>query len=145
MCTHRRYALSRDPQQARWLHLSLMRRTSHTGVVSNLTNEGMKKLLEIPVPSGQSERTKTFVTELMKSAVRFNMATQRTATLVEADFAHWYDVKHCRNQHDRLYMRVFDGVTLMITKFPTREVQIELFKRLIEEMKDSVGMCYEVT
>jgi len=113
----------------------------HTGVVSTQTHEGVTKLLAVPVPSGQAERTKAFVVRLLKDCMVAKIATQQVATRVHADFEHWYAVSTCRAQSDWLYKRVFDGLILTIAANPNGGVKIELFKRLFEEMKDSVGMC----
>jgi len=113
----------------------------HTGVVSNQTHEGVKKLLAVPVPSGQADRTKAFVARLLKDCMVAKMVTQQVATRIYADFDHWYKVSTCRAQADWLYKRVFDGLILTIAANPNGGVKIELFKRLFEEMKDSLGMC----
>ena len=113
----------------------------HTGVVSTQTHEGVTKLLAVPVPSGQADRTKAFVVRLLKDCCVAKMATQHVTARIHADFEHWYKVSTCRAQGDWLYKRVFDGLILTIAANPNGGVKIELFKRLFEEMKDSVGMC----
>jgi hypothetical protein len=113
----------------------------HTGVVSNQTHDGVKKLLAIPVKSGQSERTAKFAASLVDLAVQLKWTTKQVSARVLADHTHWYATRTCRSTDDWLYKRVFDGLALTICRKSDKELRAELLKRLFEEMNDSVGMC----
>uniref|UniRef100_A0A6C0JI28 Uncharacterized protein n=1 Tax=viral metagenome TaxID=1070528 RepID=A0A6C0JI28_9ZZZZ len=113
----------------------------HTGVVSNQTHEGMKKLLAIPVKSGQVGRSITFATQVLDLSVQLKWVTAQVSTRILADFNHWYGTRTCRATDDWLYKRIFDGLYTTICQNPKKEVRLELYKRLFEEMKDSLGMC----
>lgn len=113
----------------------------HTGVVSNQTHEGVKKLLAVPVKSGQSERTAKFAETLVDLAVQLNWSTKQASTRILTDHKHWYATRTCRGTDDWLYKRVFDGLALTICRKSDMSLRDELLKRLFEEMKDSVGMC----
>jgi hypothetical protein len=113
----------------------------HTGVVSNQTHEGVKKLLALPVPSGQSEVTRTFVQRLLKVFADAKRISQRDAERVVLDFEHWYAQRTCRAVDDWMYKRIMDGVVNLISSKSDKELRHELYKRTFEEMRDSVGMC----
>jgi hypothetical protein len=113
----------------------------HTGVVSNQTHEGVKKLLALPIPSGQSEVTKTFVRKLLKVFTDSKSISERDSARLYQDFDHWYKQETCRMHNDWLYKRIIDGVIHLICGKSDKEVRFELYKRLFEEMRDSLGMC----
>jgi hypothetical protein len=113
----------------------------HTGVVSTQTHDGMKKLLAIPVKSGQSERSTKFATQVLDLSVQLKWVTAQGSTRILTDFNHWYNTRTCRATDDWLYKRVFDGLFTTICQNPKKDVRLELYKRLFEEMKDSLGMC----
>ena len=113
----------------------------HTGVVSNQTHDGVKKLLAIPVKSGQSERSTKFATQVLDLSVQLKWTTAQVAGRILTDHTHWYAMRTCRAMDDWLYKRVFDGLYTTICQNPKKDVRLELYKRLFEEMKDSLGMC----
>jgi hypothetical protein len=113
----------------------------HTGVVSNQTHEGMKKLLAQPLHSRQSEVTRNFVEVLLARMVELKRCHVRDVTRITADFEHWYTTETCRTMHDMLYRRVFDGLAQTIHKVEDKATRRELYIRLFEEMRDSLGMC----
>ena len=113
----------------------------HTGVVSNQTHDGMKKLLAIPVKKGESEHSTKFATRVLDLSVQLKWTTAQGAGRILADFKHWYGARTCRAPDDWLYKRVFDGLAITICQNPKKDVRFELYKRLFEEMKDSAGMC----
>jgi hypothetical protein len=113
----------------------------HTGVVSTQTHDGMKKLLSIPVKSGQSERSTRLTTQVLDLSVQLKWVTAQVSARILADFNHWYGTRTCRATDDWLYKRVFDGLYTTICQNPKKDVRLELYKRLFEEMKDSLGMC----
>ena len=115
----------------------------HTGVVSNQTHEGVKKLLAVPLRSNQSAITIRFVTTLLKACANTKFASAPIAARIQQDFDHWYKQETCRQQHDWLYKRVVDGVVMLIYSREDATLRAELVKRLFEEMKESVGMCCE--
>ena len=110
-------------------------------MVSNQTHEGVKKLLAIPVKSGQSERSTKFATQVLDLSVQVKWATAQVSGRILTDFKHWYATRTCRAPDDWLYKRVFDGLVTTICQNPKKELRLELYKRLFEEMKDSLGMC----
>jgi len=113
----------------------------HTGVVSNQTHEGMKKLLAQPLHSQQAERSRRFVDSLLARMVENKRSTTRESERIKADFLHWYATETCRTMHDWLYKRVFDGLAQTIHAVVDGGTRRELYYRLFEEMKDSLGMC----
>jgi hypothetical protein len=113
----------------------------HTGVVSNQTHEGMKKLLAQPLHSQQAERSRRFVDSLLARMVENKRSTLRESERIKADFLHWYSTETCRTMHDWLYKRVFDGLAQTIHAVVDGGTRRELYYRLFEEMKDSLGMC----
>jgi len=113
----------------------------HTGVVSTQTHDGVKKLLAVPVKSGQTERSIRFATQVLDLSVQLKWVTTQASGRIMADFMQWYNTRTCRATDDWLYKRIFDGLFTTICENPKKEVRLELYKRLFEEMKDSLGMC----
>ena len=113
----------------------------HTGVVSNQTHEGVKKLLAIPIRPGQSERTGAFIAHVVEMMVKYGWSTKRDGDRIVADSLHWYGQATCRAHHDWLYKRVLDGLVITICAIEDMSTRGELYKRLHEEMRDSLGMC----
>lgn len=113
----------------------------HTGVVSTQTGEGMKKLLAQPLHSRQSEVTRRFVEVLLARMVELKRCHPRDTIRITADFEHWYTTETCRTMQDMLYRRVFDGLAQTIHKVEDKSTRRELYIRLFEEMRDSLGMC----
>ena len=113
----------------------------HTGVVSNQTHEGVKKLLSVPLELHQAAKTNKFVDTLLDIHVRAKYITERESMRIKADFAHWYGQRTCRSVDDWLYKRVMDGLINLIQSKEDKDLRHELYKRTYEEMRESVGMC----
>ena len=96
----------------------------HTAAVSEQTNRAMEVLLAQTVP----------VTLIVPSHLEFEEKA------VEADVGKWYAMKTCRELNDCLYQKALDGLWVLIQAHKEKD---ELVKRLLEEMKESVGMCCE--
>lgn len=99
----------------------------HTQVVVAQTTDGMKFLLETPVPPEQD-----VIKELR--AVWDCKGKKR----VMRDVDMWYNIATCVEDNDYLYKRMLDGLWARIKTHKERE---ELTKRLWEEASDSVGKC----
>ena len=113
----------------------------HTGVVSKQTHEGVKKLLAAPVHAQQSDYTRKVVETLLNFFVKNKRTTESASARIRADFEHWYKQDTCRQMRDWLYKRVIDGLIMTIQGTKAKDVRHELYKRLCEEMSDSVGTC----
>lgn len=118
-------ALARDPQNV------------HTQAVSNQTNAAMDKLMECPIPKDQ--QTEKAMVRVWTSAVAVGW-TEMLRTL--NDVNKWFNTKTCRNQDDHLYRVLLRGLVATINQTDD-EMKIELYKRLWEECRESVGMCCE--
>lgn len=59
------------------------------------------------------------------------------------DMLYWYETATCRTPNDRLYRKMLDGLYAHIKQLENKEMQKELYKRLFEECRESIGMCCE--
>jgi hypothetical protein len=100
------------------------RQNVHTGPVNRQTEASLTRLLETPIPPSQ-----TTLAELWKLV---------KSKRVQKDVQKWYDVESCRQDRDWLYRKALNGLWARIK---TSEHKVELEKRLVEEMTESVGMC----
>ena len=99
----------------------------HTKEVNQLTTDGMKYLLETPVPIGQKT-----VAEL-ETAWSDKDSAQRKKVL--RDVKLWYGISECVTKNDWLYKRMLDGLWARV------KGNEELTKRLWEEAFESVNKC----
>jgi hypothetical protein len=110
--------------------LALDNQNVHTKEVSQLTSDGMKFLLETPVPAGQET-----VAELETAWADMNSAQRKK---VMRDVKTWYGMEHCVKKDDWLYKRMLDGLWVRVKAHKERA---ELTKRLWEEAFESVDKC----
>jgi hypothetical protein len=110
--------------------LALDKQNIHTKEVSQLTSDGMKFLLEVPVPIDQET-----VAELETAWADKNSAQRKK---VMRDVKMWYDMKSCVKPDDWLYRSLLDGVWAYVKEHKERK---ELTQRLWEEAFESVEKC----
>ena len=110
--------------------LALDNQNIHTKEVSQLTSDGMKYLLETPVPAGQET-----VAELETAWAEKNSAQRKK---VVRDVKLWYGIEHCVKKDDWLYKRMLDGLWARVKSHKERA---ELTQRLWEEAFESVDKC----
>ena len=117
------------------------RQNVHTTAVSNQTNAGLEKILNVCVPENQDTQ------RIMTDEWLFKMPSGKGATFntylrVINDVNHWFMTKTCRATNDALYRNVLRGTVALIKQCP-KDLQKELFIRLWEECLESVDMCCE--
>lgn len=118
-------ALARDPQNV------------HTRDVSNQTNASMDKLMATEIPRSQQTE------KIMASAWVNHVSVGWTDILRTLnDVNKWFNTKTCRNNNDQLYRCLLRGLVATINNTDA-EMRTELYKRLWEECRESVGMCCE--
>ncbi len=110
----------------------------HTTVVSNQTNAGMEKLLTAIVPADQSTERKIAMTWMTAPYVH----SFKEYLSVANDMNLWFTRPTCRNDRDWLYRKLLRGIVATIDRQPD-EIRKEVYKRLWEECKESVGLCCE--
>jgi hypothetical protein len=111
----------------------------HTSAVSAQTSFGMKKLLDVK-PTKEHSALKLVIRVLAHMSANGATTVQEAKTIIR-DFNQWYATSMCRQSGDWLYKRLMDGLTFTIATTQNRPLRHELYKRLFEEMKESVGMC----
>jgi hypothetical protein len=104
--------------------IAVNKQSVHTAAVSEQTNRAMEVLLSQAVPD---------TLDVVK-LLRFEDNTVKT------DVVKWYTMTTCRGFDDYLYHKALDGLWVLIQSHKEKD---ELVKRLLEEMKESVGMCCE--
>ena len=117
--------LARDPQNV------------HTQVVSAQTNASVEKLLACEIPKEQQTEK-----VIVRAWTSFISANWIEILRVLNDVNKWFNTKTCRNDDDQLYRRVLRGLVATINR-TKEDVRPELYKRLWEECRESVGMCCE--
>lgn len=111
----------------------------HTAVVSQQTNAGMEKLLEISKNAKPMRAPDWFAAKwLPRTYGRWD----RIVRIVN-DMQQWYNRSYCREQNDWLYRRALDGLYILIKNTNDADLQVELYKRAFEECEESVTMCCE--
>jgi hypothetical protein len=110
----------------------------HTTVVSEQTNIGMQKLLNIQVPPRQ-RTLETFAFLWL----RLEDATWAEVANLVDDMSIWYAKKMCRKANDQLYKKVLDGLLAYILNIPSIETKSELMLRTYQECMDAKNMCCE--
>lgn len=110
--------------------LSLDAQNVHTKEVSIQTNDALALLLSTAVPSNQD----TF----REIAIEWERYSKKERLKVLKDMHKWYNTPGCREDGDRLYQRVLNGLwtTIRSSSFKT-----DLCQRLWEECSESVGVC----
>ena len=104
--------------------IAINKQSVHTAAVSEQTNRAMEVLLSQTVP----------VTLNVVDVLKFKEKAVKT------DVVKWYNVYTCRAPDDRLYFNALNGLWVLIQ---AHKEKAELVRRLLEEMKESVGMCCE--
>ena len=110
----------------------------HTRDVTNQTNRGLEKLVEMRQRHVGAMRAPDWFASkwLTRSFGHWSVVSR-----VVNDMYAWYMQPSCRSLNDTLYRRALDGLYLMIRSIPNEETKAELFKRTFEECLESVGMC----
>lgn len=109
----------------------------HTRIVSQQTNRGLEKLLAAGVGRSAIRGPEWIGARwLVKCYGRWEDVSRTIA-----DMKHWYNLRMCRTQDDRLYQRALDGLYWMIRDIDDEEIRNELYKRVFEECVESVGLC----
>jgi len=108
--------------------LAMDNQNVHTKAVTQLTSDGMKYLLETPVPVGQET-----VAELETA-----WSDKDKKKPVLRDIRVWYGMSECVTPKDWLYKRMLDGLWARIKQHKEKK---ELTQRLWEEASESVGKC----
>lgn len=98
----------------------------HTGPVVEQTRENEEILLSTSIPAGMD------ILEELKQTVKQKRICK--------DVTRWYGMKMCRAPNDYLYRKLLNGLWIRINK---SEHKVELIKRLVEELDESVKMCCE--
>lgn len=111
----------------------------HRGEVSRQTNEAVEKLLAEPDTVKDVERVLAKVWHELPAGRIPNFSRYLETAL---DMNRWYYTKTCRAADDYLYRKLLHGVVSLIQRQP-EEMRMELYTRLYEEARDSVGMCCE--
>lgn len=133
--------LPQGPQQAPARTLGAIARDNqnvHTQAVSEQTNQGLEKLLDIRKQYTATMRAPDWFAS--KWLVRSFGHWTHVSRVVE-DMYRWYVQPSCRTPNDFLYRRALEGLYLLIRNMPTEETKQELFRRAFEECWESVGMC----
>lgn len=110
--------------------LSLDGQNVHTKEVTTQTNDSLALLLSTTVLPTQD----TFG-EITDEWMRYPI---KDRTRVFKDMARWYRTYSCREDGDKLYLRVLNGLWATIR---TSKFKKDLSQRLWEECSESVGMC----
>lgn len=108
--------------------LAMDNQNVHTKAVTQMTSDGMKYLLETPVPVGQETLAELETAWSDKDKKKPVLRDMRT----------WYGMSECVTKSDWLYKRMLDGLWARIKTHKERK---ELTKRLWEEATESVGKC----
>lgn len=125
-----------QPELAR---IAADRQNVHTAAVTRQTNEMEKKLLEVVVPREQ-QTEHVIAREWLTGPTQYRWIDMLRTM---ADMHKWFIVKTCRRTDDYLYRNLLRGVAAKISQIESPEVKSELFKRLLQECVESVGMCCE--
>lgn len=108
--------------------LAMDNQNIHTKEVSQMTSEGMKFIMETPIPLGQETIAEIETAWSDKDKKKPVLRDMRT----------WYGMSECVTPKDWLYKRLLDGLWARIKTHKERK---ELTKRLWEEATESVGKC----
>lgn len=108
--------------------LALDNQNVHTKEVTQLTSDGMKYLLETPVPIGQET--------LAELETAWSDKNKKKTVL--RDVHMWYGTSECVTPKDWLYKRMLDGLWARIKQHKEKK---ELTQRLWEEASESVEKC----
>jgi hypothetical protein len=111
----------------------------HRGEVSRQTNESVKKLLAEPDTAKDVERVLAKAWHDLPAGRIPNFSRYLETAM---DMNSWYYKATCREVDDYLYRKVLHGVVSLIQRQP-QELRMELYARVYEEARDSVGMCCE--
>ena len=126
--TQRLAALSQDTQNV------------HTPEVNSQTNKSVMKLLEIYNKEchGRAYRSPEW------SAAKwltYGLGSWEDVRLTVDDMVAWYNKGTCVDKNDRFYKKLLDGLYFYIYHVEDAETKKELYKRLFQECRESVGMC----
>lgn len=112
----------------------------HTRAVSEQTNKGLEKLLDIANKERSTLRSPDWIAArwLLRSYGKWTLVSR----IVE-DMQGWYGTQTCKIYNDWLYRKTLDGLYILIQNTKDQEIRNELYRRLFEECYESVGMCCE--
>lgn len=112
----------------------------HTSAVNRATEDGIARLLAVHVPD-----RKDVLRLVMHAWSGFRDISYNRFADVWFDAVNWYNTVHCRTMEpaepDKLYRRVFNGLTAYIERVESAETRTELYRRFFQEAEESVGMC----
>lgn len=111
----------------------------HRQEVSRQTNEAVAKLLAEPDTVKDIERVLAKAWHDLPAGRIPNFSRYLETAM---DMNRWYYTATCRGVDDYLYRKLLHGVVSLIARQPI-EARIELYARVYEEARDSVGMCCE--
>lgn len=127
------------PQPVTLQEIAADRQNVHRRDVSEQTNKGTETLLKQTIP----ENPRTCQMILGAWIIYGFEENVRTVLRVYDDMNAWYRKATCRRANDFLYKRMLDGLWVLITTRPDREVHFQLAKRLYEECTEATGLCCE--
>lgn len=112
----------------------------HTSAVNRATEDGIARLLAVHVPD-----RKDVLRLVMHAWSGLRDISYNRFADVWFDAVNWYNTRHCRTMEpeeaDKLYRRVFNGLTAYIERVESAETRTELYRRFFQEAEESVGMC----
>lgn len=128
------------PRPVTLQEISEDRQNVHRRDVSEQTNKGTATLLKQTIPP--NPRTCQMI---LGAWIIYGFAGEQIRDLLRIydDMNHWYRKATCRHANDFLYKRLLDGLWVLITTRPDREVHFELVKRLYQECSEASGQCCE--
>jgi len=116
--------------------ISLDRQNVHTRAVSEQTNKG----LEILLNAGRGFVMRSPEWMASRWLLR-GYANWTDVVMVVNDMQRWYGTETCRTHRDWLYRTALNGLYMLIRKIENNETKTEVYQRVYEECKESVGMC----